>query len=72
MTNPDRDSFLSTVVHPGDVRIVQAVDRPSLRHLRNVIVFNVRGERDLPNMYVRYISSVSLALADLIRDHLWL
>ncbi|KAI0752286.1 RdRP-domain-containing protein [Irpex lacteus] len=42
--------YRNPCLHPGDVRIVQAVDRPSLRHLRNVIVFNVRGERDLPNM----------------------
>lgn len=41
---------LCCVVHPGDVRLVQAVDCPSLRHLRNVIVFNTRGHRDLPNM----------------------
>lgn len=33
----------------GDVRIVQAVDHPRLRHLRNVIVFSCRG-KPLPNM----------------------
>ncbi|WVF67576.1 hypothetical protein IAT40_002334 [Kwoniella sp. CBS 6097] len=33
-----------------DVRRVRAVDRPELRHLKNVIVFSVRGERDLPSM----------------------
>lgn len=38
------------LVHPGDVRLVEAVDCPKLRHLRNVIVFNTRGSRDLPNM----------------------
>ena len=42
------------IVHPGDVRTVRAVDAPALRHLRNVIVFNVRGQRDLPNMYVQH------------------
>lgn len=40
------------IVHPGDVRRVEAVDCPKLRHLRNVIVFNTRGNRDLPNMWV--------------------
>ncbi|WVQ95053.1 hypothetical protein IAU59_002145 [Kwoniella sp. CBS 9459] len=33
-----------------DVRRVRAVDRPELRHLKNVIVFSVQGERDLPSM----------------------
>ncbi|WWC63397.1 uncharacterized protein I303_105997 [Kwoniella dejecticola CBS 10117] len=33
-----------------DVRRVKAVDIPELRHLKNVIVFNVQGERDLPSM----------------------
>lgn len=37
-------------LHPGDIRRVQAVDREELRHLRNVIVFNTKGERDLLNM----------------------
>jgi len=37
-------------LHPGDIRRVKAVDRPQLHHLRNVIVFSVKGERDLPNM----------------------
>lgn len=32
--------------------MVTAVDHPRLRHLKNVIVFNVRGNRDLPNMCV--------------------
>ncbi|OCF31540.1 RNA-dependent RNA polymerase 1 [Kwoniella heveanensis BCC8398] len=32
-----------------DVRRVRAVDRPELRHLKNVIVFSIRGERDLPS-----------------------
>jgi RNA-dependent RNA polymerase len=37
-------------MHMGDIRRVQAVDHARLRHLVNVIVFNVRGARDLPNM----------------------
>lgn len=37
-------------MHMGDVRRVKAVDQPRLRHLVNVIVFTVRGKRDLPNM----------------------
>lgn len=36
----------------GDVRRTFAVDRPELRHLKNVIVFSVKGDRDLPNMSV--------------------
>lgn len=37
-------------LHPGDIRKVQAVDCPALHSLVNVIVFNVKGVRDLPNM----------------------
>lgn len=37
-------------LHPGDIRKVKAVDVPELRSLKNVIVFNVKGSRDLPNM----------------------
>ncbi|WWD19157.1 hypothetical protein CI109_103615 [Kwoniella shandongensis] len=37
-------------LHPGDVRRAWAVDRPELRHLKNVIVLNTKGYRDLPNM----------------------
>lgn len=37
-------------MHMGDIRRVRAVDHVRLRHLVNVIVFNVRGPRDLPNM----------------------
>lgn len=37
-------------LHPGDIRRVKAVNHPQLHHLRNVIVFSVKGERDLPNM----------------------
>lgn len=37
-------------LHPGDVRIVQAVECPSLNHLRDVVVFAQNGKRDLPNM----------------------
>ncbi|KAJ9096569.1 hypothetical protein QFC19_007101 [Naganishia cerealis] len=36
-------------MHTGDVRRVKAVNNPSFHHLRNVIVFNVQGARDLPN-----------------------
>lgn len=42
--------YRSPAMHPGDVRRVRAVDSPRLRHLKNVIVFNVAGQRDLPNM----------------------
>ncbi|ORX38450.1 RNA dependent RNA polymerase-domain-containing protein [Kockovaella imperatae] len=36
-------------VHPGDIRRAMAVDCPALRHLKNVIVFSIHGDRDLPN-----------------------
>ncbi|KAL1644220.1 hypothetical protein SLS58_004500 [Diplodia intermedia] len=37
-------------LHPGDIRVVHAVDKPQLRHLKNVIVFPQTGDRDIPNM----------------------
>lgn len=36
--------------HPGDIRLLDAVDRPELQHLVNVIVFPSTGERPLCNM----------------------
>lgn len=37
-------------LHPGDIRIVRAVNRPELRHLVDVIVFPQTGDRDIPSM----------------------
>lgn len=37
-------------LHPGDIRVVEAVDVPALRHLRNVAVFPLGGDRDVPGM----------------------
>ncbi|KAK3989129.1 putative RNA-dependent RNA polymerase [Cladorrhinum sp. PSN332] len=37
-------------LHPGDIRVVEAVDVPQLRHLRNVVVFPLHGDRDVPSM----------------------
>jgi RNA-dependent RNA polymerase len=37
-------------LHPGDIRIVRAVNKPSLSHLREVIVFPQRGARPLVSM----------------------
>lgn len=36
--------------HPGDVRVVRAVNRPELRHLHDVVVFNTKGTRGIPSM----------------------
>lgn len=35
---------------PGDIRMVQAVNAPTLHHLRDVIVFSQLGDRDVPSM----------------------
>lgn len=37
-------------LHPGDIRVVRAVNRPELRHLVDVIVFPQTGDRDIPSM----------------------
>jgi RNA-dependent RNA polymerase len=37
-------------LHPGDLRVVQAVNVTALHHLRNVVVFPRIGERDVPSM----------------------
>ena len=37
-------------LHPGDVRVVNAVNVPQLHHLRNCVVFPQTGDRDIPSM----------------------
>ncbi|KAF1958751.1 RdRP-domain-containing protein [Byssothecium circinans] len=37
-------------LHAGDVRMVRAVNKPELHHLKNVVVLPQTGDRDLANM----------------------
>ncbi len=37
-------------LHPGDIRVVRAIDVPALHHLKNVVVLPNTGDRDLANM----------------------
>ncbi|GAB7359540.1 hypothetical protein MBLNU230_g6728t1 [Neophaeotheca triangularis] len=37
-------------LHPGDIRVVLAVDVPALHHLKNCVVLPQTGDRDLANM----------------------
>ncbi|KAI9668336.1 MAG: hypothetical protein M1829_005540 [Trizodia sp. TS-e1964] len=37
-------------LHPGDIRVVRAVDNPNLQHMKNVVVFPQTGDRDVPGM----------------------
>jgi RNA-dependent RNA polymerase len=37
-------------LHPGDIRVVEAVNVPELKHLRDVVVFPSTGDRDVPSM----------------------
>ncbi|KAI1950370.1 hypothetical protein LOZ57_001929 [Ophidiomyces ophidiicola] len=37
-------------LHPGDIRVVKAVNVPALHHLKDVLVFPQTGDKDLPSM----------------------
>ena len=37
-------------LHPGDIRVLTAVDRPEFSHLYNVVVFSSKGKRPMCNM----------------------
>ncbi|KAG0706495.1 RdRP-domain-containing protein [Suillus ampliporus] len=37
----------SPQIHPGDLQVVTAVQRPKLKHLKNVVVFSCKGQRAL-------------------------
>ncbi|KAI8647751.1 RNA dependent RNA polymerase-domain-containing protein [Parasitella parasitica] len=42
--------FRNPCFHPGDIRIVKAVDREELHYLVDVVVFSSKGARDIPSM----------------------
>lgn len=42
--------FRNPCFHPGDVRVLNAVDCPTLHHLVDVLVFPAVGYRDIPSM----------------------
>jgi len=42
--------FRNPCFHPGDIRVVTAIECPTLTHLVDVLVFPANGYRDLPNM----------------------
>ncbi|KAI8880281.1 RdRP-domain-containing protein, partial [Backusella circina FSU 941] len=42
--------FRNPCFHPGDVRVVTAVNYPELHYLEDVVVFSSKGERDIPSM----------------------
>lgn len=61
LTDPDRYNQKTVVtgvcivgrnpsLHPGDIRVVHAVDEPRLRHLTDVVVFPSTGDRPVPSM----------------------
>ncbi|PHH80563.1 hypothetical protein CDD82_1668 [Ophiocordyceps australis] len=37
-------------LHPGDIRVVHAVDNTNLHHLKDVVVFPSTGDRPIPSM----------------------
>ncbi|KAL2868435.1 RNA dependent RNA polymerase-domain-containing protein [Aspergillus lucknowensis] len=37
-------------LHPGDIRVVKAVNAPSLKHLKDVVVLPQTGDRDIASM----------------------
>jgi len=45
--------FRNPCFHPGDVRVVTAVECQELEHLADVLVFPANGDRDLPSMCSR-------------------
>lgn len=61
VSDPDKPAFYKVIegicilarnpsLHPGDIRIVRAVNVSALNHLKNVVVLPQTGDRDLGNM----------------------
>ncbi|KAF2176190.1 RdRP-domain-containing protein [Zopfia rhizophila CBS 207.26] len=61
ISNPDKKGHYKIIegicilarnpsLHPGDIRVVRAVDVSTLHHLKNVVVLPQTGDRDIANM----------------------
>ena len=67
--------YRSPSLHPGDIKILKAVNNSFLEHMKNVIVFSKKGERPVFNKMSggdldgdRYFISFNESLANKIKD----